>query len=316
MSPTTILPHDNVLAGGKDSVGLGPIVVATDGTTASDQALQAARLLSSDAEIDVVVLSVLEPTPALVLDYAILPSTPDLEASRGPNRSRVVNDQVSRVGGAAVHWPVELQDGDAAYVIARRANELHARLVILGIGHHDLLDRVIGEETALRALRGCEAPVLAVSNTFDAAPARVLVATDFSVGSIEAARMAMRFFGSISLLYLVHVKPRVELQPEAFAAWAMLYGDCLDTQFEKARAELGDHAGLTVETITREGKAAHELIRFSLETKADLIVCGSSGAGFIDRLLVGSTATGLIRGARCSVLAVPGALGSERLIGE
>ena len=314
MSTATIIPHDSLPAGGKDSVGLGPIVVASEGTTASDPALQAAKLLAFDSATRVVVLSVLEPTPALALDYAILPPIPD-EASPGDNRSRVVNDQLARVGAAASRWTVDLQDGDAACVIARRANELHAELVIVGIGHHDLLDRVIGEETALRTLRACNAPVLAVSSNFKNLPTRVLVATDFSVGSIEAARTAMRFFESISLIYLVHVKPRVGLQPEAFAAWEMLYGESLTTQFERASAELGDHPGVTVETMTLEGKASHELLRFALETKVDLIVSGSSGAGFIDRLLVGSTATGLIRGAKCSVLTVPGALGSERLIG-
>jgi hypothetical protein len=67
--------------------------------------------------------------------------------------------------------------------------------------------------------------------------------------------------------------------------------------------------------ITREGKTSREILKYAQSVDADLIVTGSRGAGFMSRMLVGSTATGIIRGAHCAVLAVPVSPASDRVVG-
>jgi hypothetical protein len=57
--------------------------------------------------------------------------------------------------------------------------------------------------------------------------------------------------------------------------------------------------------MTLTGNPAKALVEFAKAASLQLIVTGSRGAGFVDRLLVGSTATGLVRRAECCVLAVP-----------
>ncbi len=314
MSTATIIPEGSVVQSAGDAVGLGPILVASDGSPASDAALKAASLLATGTEAKVVVLTVLEePVQFAGLDYGIVLPLPDVDSALRHSRLAAVRSQVARVAGARTGWAVELRDGDPARVIAHTAKAVDAPLVVAGLGHHDLVDRLIGTETALHVLRACKAPVLAVSQTFNHLPKRVLVATDFSAASFEAARTAFRLFPTISTLYLAHVLPKIDMQPEAFATWGALHGEGLALAFQRARTELAPPPSVTVEDITLEGKASRELLAYARAAGVDLIVTGSRGAGFIDRLLIGSTATGLIRGAQCSVLAVPAAPLAERL---
>jgi nucleotide-binding universal stress UspA family protein len=154
--------------------------------------------------------------------------------------------------------------------------------------------------------------VLAVPPDFTHLPRRIIVATDFSFASVRTARVALALIDTATMVYLVHVAPRMELQPEAFAAWMSLYGEGVGPAFERIRSELALPERVAVETVSRQGKPSRELLEFARSTQADMIVTGSRGAGLVDRLLVGSTATGLIRGAHCAVLAVPTGSSAER----
>lgn len=293
---------------------LGPLLVATDGTAASKAAIRAAAQLAKHTETSLVVLTVLETVPLIAADYGIMIPPGDTEQARRDALYQRVKLQVEEIAGMPANVSIELREGDPAAVIARTARELSAQLVIVGLGHHELLDRLFGGETALHALRLSRVPVFAVAPNFEHLPKRAIIATDFSVASVRAGRAALEIFDTIQMVYLVHVAPRLELQPEAFAAWMSLYGEGVGPAFERVKAELAVRPGITVETLTRQGKPSRELLDFARSANIDLVVTGSRGAGLIDRLLVGSTATGLVRGAQCSVLAVPTAIGGERAL--
>ena len=288
---------------------LGPIVAATDGTDSAASALQAAAALSRHSGADVVVLCVLEGLPMIAADYGMIIPPIDSDDARRKGLLHRVREQVSRLGRDARDWKIELREGDPAGTIARTARELKARLIVVGLGHHELLDRLFGGETALHALRLASTPVLAVPPKFRDVPRRIVVATDFSSTSIKAARRALQLIDTATVVYLVHVAPRLELQPEVFAAWMKMFGEGIGPAFDRVKAELGLSESVTVETVALNGKASREILDFARSTQADLIVTGSRGAGLVDRILVGSTATGILRGAQCGVLAVPAGAG-------
>jgi Universal stress protein family len=75
--------------------------------------------------------------------------------------------------------------------------------------------------------------------------------------------------------------------------------------FEQVTRQLAMSPLITVETVTLYGDAAHEVLQFASRVGADLIAAGSHGYGFFSRLLLGSVATKLLRGATCAVLGVP-----------
>lgn len=262
----------------------------------------------------VVVVSAVEPVVIVPMDFGIALPHAEIEEAQRSARATKVLAQLESVGVHDAGWSTQIEYGEPASVIATAAQELEARMIITGLGHHGLLDRVLGENT-LRIVRASRSPVLAVTDEVDTLPKRLVVATDFSIASLDSARAALRLFPSITTVYLVHVMSRLELPPEVFVTWSGLYGEPVARSFESLKSALELPAWITVETATLEGKAAYEILRFADKVGANLIATGSRGAGFMSRLLVGSTATGIIRGANCAVLAVPAAPGSDRMVG-
>ncbi|MGQ0646289.1 MAG: universal stress protein [Gemmatimonadaceae bacterium] len=311
MSTTMATPATGAASVHETHTRLGPIVVATDGTSSSDAAVQAAVQLAERASAPIHVLTVLEPALIVAADYGVLLPL-EAEEVRQKALEQQVRTQIRQIAGPSAAWTVDLQEGDPVSVITRTARDLDARLIVMGIGHHNILDRLFGQETVLRTLRTTRSPVFAVPQTFQHLPSRIAIATDFSQASLDAGRAALALLPGLTMVYLAHAAPRLELQPEAYAAWLGEYGNGVAPAFERMLSELAVPAGVVVETITLTGKASRALLDFAKSAHLDALVTGSRGARLIERLLVGSTATALVRGAQCSVLAVPAALGSER----
>lgn len=315
MSPATIASRGRAPAANIPAVQHGPIVVATDGSTSCDAALIAADRLAALHNTKVVVVSAVEPVVVVPMNFGIALPYSEIRSAQRSARTTRVQTQLERVGAHDTGWSTRIEYGEPAYEIATAARELDATVVITGLGQHDLLDRVLGSETTLRIVRASRSPVLAVTGRFEGLPVRLVVATDFSVASLDSARAALRLFPSIRAVHLVHVMSRLEVPPEVFVTWAGLYSEPIPQSFEHLLAALDLPPWTTVETTALEGKASQEILKFARKVGADLIVTGSRGAGLMSRLLVGSTATGIIRGANCAVLAVPAAPGSDRMVG-
>ena len=312
MITTTERPGTATAVSDDPTKSLGPILVATDGTESAESALRAAAMLATHTGAGVIALAVLEGLPVIAADYGIIIPPIDPPQARRHSLIQRVRTQLQSLKLDAEHWTIEIREGDPAATIAHAARELDARLIVLGLGHHQLLDRLFGSETALHTLRLARTPVLAVPPTFNALPRRAVVATDFTVASIAAARHAFELFDTIEAVNVLHVSPPLELQPDAFAAWMSVFGEGVKPAFERIKAELGLPHSVKVETVTKTGKPAREILEYARLTNADLIVTGSRGVGLVDRILVGSTATGILRGAECAVFAVPARRGEQR----
>lgn len=63
--------------------------------------------------------------------------------------------------------------------------------------------------------------------------------------------------------------------------------------------------GIAVETILRHGPPVTGILEEADKAKADFIVIGSHGHGKLYDLLVGSTASGLLKRAKCAVIILP-----------
>ena len=289
----------------RDTTALGPIVVASDGSSESMAALRAAALLEQRTNAEVLVLSVLEGLPPVAADFGIVVPPLDADDARRARRMEAVRNQVSQIASRVREWKVEVIDGDPPQTIARTARDFNARVITIGLGHHQVLDRLFGRETALHVLRQAHTPVLAVPENFAALPERVVVATDFSPESLNAARVALRLFGTVKSVHVAHVAPRIDVRPDAFAAWMTVFSEGVAPAFGRLKQELGVPPGVEFESRTLSGGAARAVIDLARDVGADLITCGSSGAGLVDRILVGSTATGILRAAQSAVFAVP-----------
>lgn len=287
-----------------------PIIVATDGRDQSDAALVAGGLLAGGAE-GLRVVTVLKPMP-VVSPEAQVPVSPDVEAARRAEAKRVVMKQLLTVWNAPLRAEVELHDGDPATTIARLAHDSNASMIVSGLGRHRVLDRVFGDETALRLIRVSAVPVLAVANNFVGAPHRIVVAIDFSETSLRAARLALELAAPGATIYLAHVAPR-DATLYDWNGWGSNYKQDAGEALQRMREQLRVPQDMIVQRVLLQGDPATELLAFAASVNADLVATGSHGHGFVTRMLIGSVTTRVVRCSTCSVLTVPHAAAMTHL---
>ena len=282
---------------------IAPVVVASDGSESSEPALRLAQRLAQHAGGIVYVVAIHE-TP-LALGLIATPALVEANEGRREALRRQVESQVHAIAGAEhAGWSLVVRDGDPATELARIAAELSARMLVIGVRHRHFTDRLFGRETALRLLHRCRVPLLVVPGTFSHLPRHALVATDFSTSSLEAGRTALRLLDTISRVSLMHVTPSLATA-QMYSTWREWLDEDTTGAFERAKSELALPPNITVDIVTKDGDAAHEIVTFARQQAVDLIVTASRGAGLLDRLLIGSTARGVVHGADCAVLVVP-----------
>jgi nucleotide-binding universal stress UspA family protein len=281
-----------------------PIVVATDGLPQSHGALILARALAVRLHGIIKVVAVHQPVSLTAPDGQFL-FDPDLDASLKADLLRRVRQQCTiGLEGAERVDDYEVLNGEPARVIGAMAAVGQSQFVVVGIGRHELVDRIFGDETALKVARVSHVPVLAVPEECEAIPRRALVGIDFSEGSLRAAQEALRLLVVGGILELVHVVPRDRL---LFDSWVSKeeYMRFVRHSLTRFRARLTVPDGITLEDIVLSGDPARELLSYAKRIGADLVAAGSHGHGFISRLVLGSVTTKLLRTATCAVLVIP-----------
>lgn len=288
------------------TVAGGPILVASDGTAVSHEALfNAGRLAASAFGGPLEVIGVCEPVPGVAAGMDVLPVPAELDEARRANMLDDLQRSVNISAAGDPTWPITVLVGPTARTLAGEAERRGASLIVMGIGRHNPLDRLFGTETTLATLRESRVPVLAVGPNFPAAPSHAVVGLDFSVASIQAARLALHLLSPGGHLSLVHVRPRFEHPSADWQAWDADYGRTLPPLFDQVSAQLDVPAGISVETVTVRGDPAPALLAFAQQANADLVAVGTQRHSFFERLVVGSVATRVLRTSRVGVLAVP-----------
>ncbi|NIR42692.1 MAG: universal stress protein [Gemmatimonadetes bacterium] len=216
-----------------------------------------------------------------------------------------VEEQAKQAGveGATVH----VRSGFAAPLIARTAEEEGADLLVVGAYQEPSIARTLVGSTAERVLRLAHVPVLVASQPRDGAFRRVLAAIDLSRQSrqvLETARaIAEADHADLRVLYVLEPLPMMLLE-------AAVYNESehrrhAREQMESILEDAGLMSGTAVEARMREGESGHEILEETQDWDADLIVMGTHGFGFFDRLLVGSTSLYVLRHGHRATLIVP-----------
>lgn len=243
---------------------------------------------------------VYEPVPVADFGYGVtyVPDAGEDERAREAMLDCAVS-QLRRWGITDV--VPQARTGRAVVEIPAAAHRLGAQVVVTGLGAHDLADRALGGETALRLAQVGTTPVLAVPANATAIPSRVAAATDFSPTSLHAAKLAAQWLRSGDELHLLHVTETRNLVPEALAA----ANASSEEKLLSLSRELDVATGVRIEHAHATGAAARALLVYAKEINADLIALGSHGYGPIKRMLIGSVASKMIRLASVAVLVVP-----------
>jgi nucleotide-binding universal stress UspA family protein len=186
-------------------------------------------------------------------------------------------------------------------VILQTADEIRAGLIVMGTHGRSGLDRLKLGSVADAVLRRAHCPVFTIRATAGGHPAvhplrlnlgRMLVATDFSPSSEAALR---------------HAAELARLLPAEVLLLHIVAAESTETRIEeKFRQPLSSsRAGSVVgEQLVLQGDPAESILAHATRTKTRLIVMGTQGRRGMKRLLLGSVAEAVIRGAHCPVLTV------------
>lgn len=183
-------------------------------------------------------------------------------------------------------------------------------LIVMGTHGRQGFDHLLLGSVTEKVLRKARCPVLAVrrpahnfiepGNGED--PVRlhkILFAADFSKHAERALEyalsLAQEYKAELTLLHVLE-----EIPP----SWDLSAISADVVQRLERPVPVGAREWCTIKSRLRVGKPYQEIVRFALETEADLVVLGVRGRNAIDVALFGSTTHRVIQQAPCPVLAV------------
>ncbi|MES2571033.1 MAG: universal stress protein [Verrucomicrobiota bacterium] len=139
----------------------------------------------------------------------------------------------------------------------------------------------------------------------------ILAAVDFSDVTPRlleaAAAMAKAFDGRIILLYVEEPEPEFvgfEAGPQPVRVSVAHEARASHRQLEQLKQQLAGEQ-FDVVALHIQGSSVEKILWEAREQAVDLIVIGSHGHGAFYNLLVGSVASGVLKGTPCPVLVVP-----------
>lgn len=266
------------------------LLVASDGSDAADGAVCVGALLAEKRGLEMEVLTVLAPSHASLT-----------EAS---NADRRVRDQLRNLGAMDNQFPIEVRSGPTATIIARVAREHQARMIIVGDRRRRLLPpAVVG--TVARLLPLSDAPTLSVPSWVRALPSRVVMAVDFSMASIRAARAAVEVIGGFTRIDIVHVTPADSGPTFDWNQWEESYDGGVRGAFDHLLQDLQLLPSPSVETWMLTGDPASEILRFTERAGCELVTAGGCNRGFLERMRDHSVSRKLARSTDWMMLVAP-----------
>jgi nucleotide-binding universal stress UspA family protein len=298
----TLLTHSLDLAG-------RPVLLATDGSPAARSATLFASILADRFEARIHVITVVDTSSAALpppLDRAL--EMADAAGGQGLHVKQLeeLRQLVSDTTRRSCDWPALVTLGIPAHDIVKEAKRVGAVLLVLGLRRHGVLDRAINDETVLGVMRSAACPVFGVSTEMAGLPQRIIAAVDFSSTSLEAACAASAVAGDESSLVLTYVPPTIPYLPGD--GESVIHELGTQAAFDHIVAEL-TRPGLSIEHVVLPHELSHTvpklLLEYAQERHADLITAGSARHSRLDRWMIGSVSTDLVRDGRRSVLIVP-----------
>ena len=206
---------------------------------------------------------------------------------------------------------LEMHRGAAADVLANLSHG--AELLVLGGKHHTALGRWLVGSTAHQLVRTSTAPILIAGPVNTGLPRRVLAAVDLSTAAgptlAYAARFAAMLEADLGVLHVVEPLPPV-FDPVLGPAKAVLGIMDNDARFHAAEDVLDasvwpEHLYPNAERLLRHGAASATIVAEARNWHADVLVVGTHGRGFIERLVLGSVTNYLLNDLPMSLLVVP-----------
>lgn len=295
------------------------IVLATDGSLSSEQAVALVAAVPWPAGSSILIVSVVTNGASLAMDWSPERAfAHDVDRYGDPlvrSRAIALADAERDLRLAHPDMLVErfLLRGRAASLIVQEARDFNADLIVVGNrGHGSIESMLLGSVSA---------------EVVSHAPCAVLVARSPELGPIvfaddgsASARVASSVFEHLPVS---RETPMTVLTvaddgfPYETAVTPALYGEAM-AQYQESKHELTAQAhgiasraaarfeelGFPASTVVRVGDPAMRIVEYAKEHQTGLLVLGTRGNTGLRRLLLGSVARNVLLHAPCSVLVV------------
>ncbi|MCA0239632.1 MAG: universal stress protein [Proteobacteria bacterium] len=284
------------------------IAVATDFSPHARHAAERAAGLAREVGARLELVHVL-PGPPLAQLRGWLGNETALERALKDDAERTLQAQAAQLHAAtgADVQPL-LAEGSVLDVVLREAEAVDARLLVVGVRGAGFMRRAVLGSTAERLMRKTTRPVLVVRQAPHGHYRRVLVALDFSAGSLATLKLA-RWLAPRAVLTLATV---FELPYENRLRMAGVADASITGYRERCRAEstqrlhaLAAQAGLRPDEwqpCVLEGDASFKLVEMEQLLDSELIAVGKHGASMLTDLLLGSVTQHVLAEGQADVL--------------
>lgn len=281
----------------------GPIVVGVDASSAAAGAAAMGERLAKTAGVGCELIHAVRDAWAPLVAVNPDPQVAEMHKVQLAVAREAINQTLRDVVSERLLEHLSVMFGPAAAVLQDVTRERRPGVLVLGGKHHSALDRWLGGSTSLHVVRTAEVPVLITAGQ-PSALRRVLVAADLSSAAVPTVRLAERF------ARLVGAQLRVLTIFEPVAAVAGLppvdpteYYALSQEALERDVWPLVKVPG--VEKYVRHGHVVDTLLREATDWRADVLVVGSHGKGWAQRVLLGSVTERLINQLPTSLLVAP-----------
>lgn len=276
------------------------VLVPVDGSDSATGAVEHAVALAGRFEATVHALYVRD-DGELPGELGDVPDDSDLVAELDAAADAALAAVADRCESASVPVRTVVRTGRPTDEILDYAAEAGVDLIVLGTHPRGPVERFLRESVAEQVSQATSPPVLTVGEAPAEGYGTVLLATDGRSGSGGAEDCAFALAGTFgATLHGVYVVD------SRFGRSGPLQ-DVLEREGESVARALdsrGVQEGVTVVTATRNGRPATEILDYAAGNDVDLIVVGTQGRRGLDRFVLGSVASRLLREAPAPVLTV------------
>jgi nucleotide-binding universal stress UspA family protein len=281
----------------------GPIVVGVDASTAAAGAAAVAQRIARDAATNCQVVHAVRDAWAPFAAVGESEQVQEMQRLQLAVARQQVADLLKDRITPELLETFDVRFGPAAVVLQQVARERGAGLLVLGGKHHTALERWLGGSTSLNVVRTAEVPVLVTAGAPQAIR-RILVAADLS----EAARPTIALAERFASLVGAQLRVLSVFEPLPFLAGVPTVDP---TGYYELSEELLQRdiwprvKAKSAEKLVRHGMVVETLLRETMDWSADVLVVGSHGKGWAQRVLLGSVTERLLNDLPTSLLVAP-----------
>jgi nucleotide-binding universal stress UspA family protein len=293
--------------------GKGPVLVATDFSGPSDEALRQAH---ERATADGAQLVVCHVVPSLLPVSMLFPQRAvehgNAQLSLQQRAAELLVERTHAITGRSPsEYGAVVLEGSPYGAIVEHAEQVGAELIVVGDHGTTGVGRLVLGSVAERVLRFAHCPVLVARA--GRRTKRILVATDLSDPSLPAlstaSAEARRTGWPVTALHCVEFAAPV-LGPEYGVVYTPALAPTIAEEMRAAASsrltdavrEIGIEADVRV--ADAPAAAATTIASVALELDADLVVIGTRGRTGLRRVALGSVAEAVVRNTKSSVLVV------------